>query len=327
MPFTFVDLFAGVGGTRLSMERAGSKCVYSNEIDKYACMTYEANFGDDPYGDITQVRPEDIPAHDILVAGFPCQPFSLAGVVKYQSLGREHGFRDKTKGTLFFDIVRILEHHRPDAFLLENVKNLKSHDNGRTWKIIMETLEVDLGYHVHAEVLDAQFLVPQHRERVFIIGFKEPLKFEWPELEDRKPKLKDILEKEVDEKYTLTDGVWRALQRHAERHRKKGHGFGYSIADLDGTSRTLSARYYKDGAEILIAQKGENPRRLTPKECARLQGFPDDFKIPVGDGHAYRQFGNSVAVPLVERIAKSLVQSLLNREMGIEQLRITQVKG
>ena len=327
MTFKFIDLFAGIGGFRMALDEAGGTCVYSNEIDKYACMTYEANFGEDPYGDITQVRAEDVPAHDILVAGFPCQPFSLAGVVKYQSLGREHGLKDKTKGTLFFDIVRILEHHRPDAFLLENVKNLKSHDKGRTWEIIMGALENDLRYHVQARVLDARLLVPQHRERVFIIGFREPLKFEWPELEDRKPKLKDILENEVDEKYTLTDGVWRALQRHAERHRKKGQGFGYGIGDPEGTSRTLSARYYKDGAEILIAQKGKNPRRLTPRECARLQGFPDDFEIPVSDTQAYRQFGNSVAVPLVEKLAEQVVFSLRNQVMGSEQLRLTEMKS
>ena len=313
MTFKFIDLFAGIGGFRMAFDEAGGTCVYSNEIDKYACMTYEANFGEDPYGDITQVRAEDVPAHDILVAGFPCQPFSLAGVVKYQSLGREHGLKDKTKGTLFFDIVRILEHHRPDAFLLENVKNLKSHDKGRTWEIIMGALENDLRYHVQARVLDARLLVPQHRERVFIIGFREPLKFEWPELEDRKPKLKDILENEVDEKYTLTDGVWRALQRHAERHRKKGQGFGYGIGDPEGTSRTLSARYYKDGAEILYKQPGwQRPRRLTPTECGRLMGFDQKYvqNQVVSDSRAYMQYGNAVVPQIVAAIGHEIVRVL-----------------
>ncbi len=324
MTINFIDLFAGIGGFRIAMEKAGAKCVFSNEIDKFACKTYEANFDENPSGDITKVDVADIPSHNVLVGGFPCQPFSLAGVSKYESMGKAHGLKDKTKGTLFFEIVRILEHHSPDAFLLENVKNLKSHDKGRTWKVIRDTLENELGYYVTSKVMDAQLLVPQHRERVFIVGFRDPLKFVWPEIEDKEPKLEDILEKEVDEKYTLTDGVWKALQRHSARHKAKGQGFGYSIANPKGISRTLSARYYKDGAEILIKQEGKNPRKLTPSECLKLQGFPSKFKFPesISNVQAYKQLGNSVAVPLVERICESLVYSLENRIESSYQERL-----
>ena len=322
MSLKFIDLFAGIGGIRLAMEKAGAKCVYSNEIDKFACQTYEANFGDNPIGDITKVNAKDIPNHDVLVGGFPCQPFSLAGVVKYKSLGRKHGLKDKTKGTLFFDIVRILEHHKPQAFLLENVKNIKSHDKKRTWEIIKGTLENELGYTVYTKVIDAALLVPQHRERVYIIGFREPLRFEWPEIEDKKPKLKDILEKNVGDKYTLTEGVWKALQRHSERHKAKGQGFGYTIANIEKVSRTLSARYHKDGAEILIEQKGKIPRRLTPRECARLQGFSEDFKIEVSDVQAYRQFGNSVAVPVVERLSEQIIKAIKAKEYTLNQTKL-----
>ncbi len=250
----------------------------------------------------------------MLLAGFPCQPFSLAGVSKNNSLDREHGFRDKTRGTLFFDIARILEYHKPKAFLLENVKNLKSHDKGRTWRTIITTLE-GLGYTVYSKVLNARLVVPQHRERVFIVGFREPVFFEFPVIKDRKPRLRDILEENVDDKYTLSDHLWNYLQNYAEKHRKKGNGFGYGLADLDGVSRTLSARYHKDGAEILIPQEGKNPRRLTPVECARLQGFPVEYEnIVVRDTQAYKQFGNAVAVPIVSLIAIEMIQALARYE-------------
>lgn len=313
--FTFIDLFAGIGGMRIAYERAGGKCVYSNEWNKYSQQTYFANFGEEPEGDITQVKADDIPNHDILVAGFPCQPFSIAGVSKKQSLGRPTGFEDKTQGTLFFDVCRILKAKRPKAFMLENVKNLKSHDKGRTFKIIMESLD-ELDYQVYTAVLDGQNFVPQHRERILIVGFDrkrfgENIDFEFtitPKLP--KPVMRDILEDKVDSKYTLSDKLWTYLQNYAEKHRAAGNGFGYGIADPDGISRTLSARYYKDGSEILIAQSGKNPRRLTPRECARLQGFPDSFKIVVSDTQAYKQFGNSVVVPLMENVAKLVVEEL-----------------
>lgn len=307
--FTFIDLFAGIGGMRIAYENAGGRCVYSNEWNKYSQQTYFANFGECPEGDITKVDARMIPDHDILVAGFPCQPFSIAGVSKKQSLGRPTGFEDKTQGTLFFDVCRILKAKRPKAFMLENVKNLKSHDKGRTFKVIMESLE-ELNYQVFYAVLDGQNFVPQHRERILIVGFDRErygsdidFEFKLTPMEP-KPVMRDILETDVDPKYTLSDKLWAYLQNYAAKHRAAGNGFGYGIADPDGISRTLSARYYKDGSEILITQDGKNPRRLTPRECARLQGFPDTFKIVVSDTQAYKQFGNSVVVPLMENVAK-----------------------
>lgn len=313
--FTFIDLFAGIGGMRIGFESAGGTCVYSNEWNKYCQQTYFANFGEQPEGDITQVDENVIPDHDILVAGFPCQPFSIAGVSKKKSLGRATGFEDKTQGTLFFDVCRILKAKRPKAFLLENVKNLRSHDKGRTFKVILESLD-ELGYKVFFDVIDGKNYVPQHRERILIVGFDTErygnnLDFEfninsvYPS-----PVIKDILEDDVAEKYTLSDKLWLYLQNYAQKHKAAGNGFGYGIAPLNGVSRTLSARYYKDGSEILIEQAGKNPRRLTPRECARLQGFPEAFKIPVSDTQAYRQFGNSVVVPLITDIAKQIVSRI-----------------
>ena len=309
--FCFIDLFAGIGGLRIAFERTGGKCVFSSEYNKFSQETYAANFLEMPEGDITQINERHIPDHDILVAGFPCQPFSIAGVSKKKSLGKSHGFLDKTQGTLFFDIVRILRHKRPSAFLLENVKNLTSHDKGNTFQIISETLH-NLGYEIFYQVLDGKYYTPQHRERIFIVGFDRMLygnniPFVFPDIPKMTPRLKDILEKRVDPKYTLTDHLWDYLQRYAEKHKKKGNGFGFGMADLNGVTRTLSARYYKDGSEILIPQRGKNPRRLTPRECARLQGFPDDYKIVVSDTQAYRQFGNSVVVPLACEVAEKLV--------------------
>lgn len=313
--FTFIDLFAGIGGMRIAFENAGGHCVYSNEWNKYSQITYFANFGEQPDGDITKVEASAIPNHDILVAGFPCQPFSIAGVSKKQSLGRATGFEDKTQGTLFFDVCRILDAKRPKAFMLENVKNLKSHDRGRTFRVITEALD-ELDYEVFHAVLDGQDYVPQHRERIIIVGFdrkryKEDLKFSF-DIKPMfpKPVMKDILEQTVDNKYTLSDKLWTYLQNYAAKHRAAGNGFGYGIADTNGISRTLSARYYKDGSEILIEQEGKNPRRLTPRECARLQGFPESFVIPVSDTQAYKQFGNSVVVPLISNVAQLIVAKL-----------------
>lgn len=313
--FTFIDLFAGIGGMRIAYESAGGKCVYSSEWNKFSRQTYEANFGEIPDGDITKVDARDIPDHDILVAGFPCQPFSIAGVSKKNSLGCATGFADKTQGTLFFDICRILKEKRPKAFMLENVKNLCSHDKGRTFKVILESLD-ELDYDVFYDILDGQNYVPQHRERILIVGFDRKrygrdVKFQFTMTPIHpKPIMRDILEPDVDDKYTLTDNLWIYLQNYAAKHKAVGNGFGYGMAPMDGVSRTISARYYKDGSEILIAQDGKNPRRLTPRECARLQGFPDTFKIPVSDTQAYRQFGNSVVVPLMENVAELVVNEL-----------------
>lgn len=313
--FTFIDLFAGIGGMRIAFEQNGGQCVYSNEWNKYCQQTYFANFGEQPEGDITKVDAATIPDHDILVAGFPCQPFSIAGVSKKNSLGRATGFEDKTQGTLFFDVCRILKAKRPKAFMLENVKNLCSHDKGRTFKIILESLK-ELNYNVFYSVIDGQNYVPQHRERIIIVGFDKnrygsDFTFEFNiDPVNPKPIMKDILEPDVESKYTLSDKLWTYLQNYAAKHKAAGNGFGYGIASPYGVSRTLSARYYKDGSEILIEQDNQNPRKLTPRECARLQGFPDSFKIPVSDTQAYRQFGNSVVVPLITNVASLIKEKI-----------------
>lgn len=324
--YSFIDLFAGIGGMRLAFESTDARCVYSNEWNKYSQQTYYANFGVQPDGDITKIPADNIPNHDILVAGFPCQPFSIAGVSKKNSLGRATGFEDKTQGTLFFDVCRILKAKRPKAFMLENVKNLCSHDKGRTFKIIQEALE-ELNYKIFYKIVDGQGYVPQHRERIVIVGFDmmryNNIDFAFNLKPIDKPlKLKDILEPEVDSKYTLSDKLWTYLQNYAVKHKQAGNGFGFGIAPLDGITRTMSARYYKDGSEILIEQDGKNPRRLTPRECARLQGFPDSFKIPVSDTQAYKQFGNSVVVPLMSEIAK-LIVSKLEQLDGIKKTKIS----
>jgi len=313
--FTFIDLFAGIGGMRIAFETNGGQCVFSSEWDKYCQRTYYENFGVIPQGNIREVDEHDIPDHDILVAGFPCQPFSIAGVSKKNSMGRATGFKDKTQGTLFFDVARIIEAKRPKAFLLENVKNLKSHDRGRTWKVIEGTLR-ELNYEIFPEIIDGKGIVPQHRERIYIVGFDKERYGEAAEFKFdikrpiKSPILKDILDKKVDSRYTLSDKLWEYLQAYAAKHKEKGNGFGFGMAELKGTTRTLSARYYKDGSEILVPQHGKNPRKLTPRECARLQGYPESFKIAVSDTQAYKQFGNSVVVPLVTQIAGLIVAEM-----------------
>lgn len=320
--YRFIDLFAGIGGMRLAYESAGCNCVYSSEWNSKCQKTYYDNFGVLPFGDITKVDArKDIPDHDILVAGFPCQPFSIAGVSKKNSLGRATGFKDKTQGTLFFDVCRILQAKRPKAFMLENVKNLCSHDKGRTFKVIRESLD-ELDYEVFYSILDGQAYVPQHRERIVIVGFDrkrygENVHFDFDlTIPAKKPVMNDILEESVADKYTLSDKLWQYLQDYAAKHKAAGNGFGYGIAPRNGISRTLSARYYKDGSEILLEQPEKNPRRLTPRECARLQGFPDDFMITVSDTEAYRQFGNSVVVPLMSDVASLVVKKL--NELDVE---------
>lgn len=315
----FIDLFAGIGGFRIAFEDNGAICVYSNEWNEYCQKTYKANFGEVPEGDITKVDASTIPDHDILVGGFPCQPFSIAGVSKKNSLGRATGFEDKTQGTLFFDVCRIIKEKRPKAFLLENVKNLASHDKGNTFKVIQEALD-ELDYQVFYQILDGQLFVPQHRERIVIIGFDrkrygDKIEFDFNIIpKEPKPVVRDILETNVDDKYTLSNKLWSYLQAYAVKHHEAGNGFGFGIAPLDGITRTLSARYYKDGSEILIEQEGKNPRRLTPRECARLQGFPDSYKIVVSDTQAYKQFGNSVVVPLMTEVARLLTEKLKELE-------------
>lgn len=326
--FTFIDLFAGIGGMRMGFEAAGGRCVFTSEWNPFARKTHEANFGtlEAIAGDIRELDEEQIPDHDVLVAGFPCQPFSIAGVSKKNALGRPHGFACATQGTLFFDVARILAAKRPGAFLLENVKNLVNHDHGRTFRVIRQTLEEELGYRISWQVIDAAHFVPQHRERILIAGFRDDCGFDFEDLQlpDGEPKLRAILHPEdgseepeepytlaprgrVNPKYTLTNKLWAYLQAYAAKHRAAGNGFGFGLVDGDAIARTLSARYYKDGSEILVSRgRGENPRRLTPRECARLMGFPDSYRIPVSDTQAYKQFGNSVAVPVIATVARAM---------------------
>ena len=342
--FTFIDLFAGIGGIRKGFEQAGGKCVFTSEWDEFAQKTYSNNYPSKcPInGDITKVNAEDIPDHDVLLAGFPCQPFSIAGVSKKKSLGRPTGFEDKTQGTLFFDVARIIEKKKPKVFVLENVKNLKSHDKGNTFKVIWETLTQDLKYTCSYRIIDGQSWVPQHRERIVIVGFRNKVDFSLEDMElppKGEVKLASILHKtdgteprlpqdgdkyfdfennKVLDKYTLTDNLWAYLQAYAQKHRSMGNGFGYGLVNEKDIARTLSARYYKDGSEILISQgEGKNPRRLTPRECARLMGYPDDYVIPVSDTRAYKQFGNSVVVPLFHAVAE-FIKPLLMEEIENE---------
>lgn len=316
--FKFIDLFAGIGGFRLAFQNLGGKCVFTSEWNPFSQKTYEANFGEIPFGDITKIDENNVPNHDILLAGFPCQPFSIAGVSKKKSLGREHGFKDEAQGTLFFDIVRILEAKRPKAFMLENVKNLISHDKGNTFRVIRGALE-EIGYSIHYQVLDGKYYVPQHRERIIVVGFNKDVfngqeEFAFPKNPDKEQKIKNILEIEIPEKYTLTNKLWDYLQNYAAKHKEKGNGFGFGLVNFEGVTRTISARYYKDGSEILIPQEGKNPRRLTPRECARLQGYPDNFKIPVSDNQAYRQFGNSVVMPLIKAVGQNIVKVITDQK-------------
>lgn len=339
--FRFIDLFAGIGGLRRGFEPLGGRCVFTSEWDKYSQLTYRANNDCDHEvaGDITKVALGDIPDHDVLLAGFPCQPFSIAGVSKKNALNRPHGFLDEAQGTLFFNVAQIIAHHRPRAFLLENVKNLVNHDKGRTFEVIHAALTKELGYQVHWKVINSKSFVPQQRERIFIAGFRDPNDFTFANLvlpdPLKGPRLGTILHPEdgtealdqpytrgnigsVSSKYTLTDHLWRYLQDYAEKHRAAGNGFGFGLVGPDDVSRTLSARYYKDGSEILVQQRGKNPRRLTPRECARLMGFEEpggkEFIIPVSDTQAYRQFGNAVVVPVVKAVANHMAPWLVDRE-------------
>ncbi|HET8898729.1 MAG TPA: DNA (cytosine-5-)-methyltransferase [Rhodanobacteraceae bacterium] len=331
--FTFIDLFAGIGGIRMGFEAHGGRCVFTSEWNPYAQKTYLANFPESTHlmvGDITQVDENDVPAHDVLLAGFPCQPFSIAGVSKKNSLGRKHGFADEAQGTLFFDVARILKAKQPKAFLLENVKNLVSHDKGNTFRVIKKVLEDELGYHIHCKVIDGQHFVPQHRERILIVGFRDATDFSWDDLQLPKqgPRLHSILHPQdgsettephyttgskakVDARYTLTPRLWEYLQNYAAKHRAAGNGFGFGLVNGDSVTRTLSARYYKDGSEILVAQgPRKRPRRLTPRECARLMGLPDTFVIPVSDTQAYKLLAEAAVVPMIKAVAQCVIPKL-----------------
>ncbi|MBC3954829.1 DNA (cytosine-5-)-methyltransferase [Pseudomonas sp. DOAB1067] len=378
--FTFIDLFAGIGGIRKGFESIGGECVFTSEWNTYAVKTYKANHYCDPkrhrfnqdirtvtLSDQPEVTEEaaykhiqnEIPDHDVLLAGFPCQPFSLAGVSKKNSLGRKHGFECETQGTLFFDVARIIAAKRPAAFLLENVKNLKSHDKGNTFRIICEALD-ELGYEVadvnapkgaDPKVIDARHFVPQHRERIVLVGFRRDLNvhggFTLRDIDKlipkQRPSFGDLLDKEVDSKYILTPKLWDYLYKYAEKHRQKGNGFGFGLTRPNDVARTLSARYHKDGSEILVDRgfvehldfnselnQLNRPRRLTPHECARLMGFDkpgeSKFVIPVSDTQAYRQFGNSVAVPVFEAVAKLMKSRILaakEKDMDKPQLEFS----
>jgi DNA (cytosine-5)-methyltransferase 1 len=318
-----VDLFAGIGGIRMGLEQAGGSCVYSVEIDQFARKTYESNFGACEGADIHDVRGTDLPHYDVLAAGFPCQPFSIAGVSKKLSLGRLHGFEDEKSGNLFFEIVRLIEEAPapPPVLFLENVKNLVSHDRGTTFRVIRGTIEA-LGYNFNHQVIDARWWVPQHRERTFMVALHRDVfgddMFEFPEPPSDGPRhtLAEILEARPDAKYHLSDHLWDYLQGYARKHRAAGNGFGYGLVGPESVTRTLSARYHKDGSEILVRTEAPTPRRLTPRECARLMGFPDDFTIPVSDTQAYRQFGNSVVMPVVAFLATHLADRYLGRALA-----------
>jgi DNA (cytosine-5)-methyltransferase 1 len=336
--FRFIDLFAGIGGMRIGFEAIGGKCVFTSEWDRFSQKTYLRNFPDGdghvfagdirPYGE----DPSRIPEHDVLLAGFPCQPFSLAGVSKKNSLGRKHGFECEEQGNLFFEIARIISHHQPAAFLLENVKNLKSHDKGRTFEVIMDTLTKELGYKIQTRIISSAPFVPQKRQRIFIVGFREDAGFNFDDFdafvppEDEWPTLASVLQShnEIDAKYTLTPKLWDYLQAYRKKHEKAGNGFGFTANGPGDVARTLSARYHKDGSEILIDQKGTRPRRLTPTECARLMGFERggrEWLIPVSDTQAYRQFGNAVVVPVIEAVARTMQPAILRAlgKSGVER--------
>jgi DNA (cytosine-5)-methyltransferase 1 len=313
----FIDLCAGIGGFRIGFESYGNECILTCEIDKFCKKTYNANFSNNFfYQDIKKLDEKNIEDFNILCAGFPCQVFSLAG--------KQKGFSD-VRGTIFFDIIRILNYKKPESFLLENVKNLKNHDKGNTFNTISKNLD-NLNYWYETFLINAEYFVPQKRERLYILGLRkdkftkeqflrviEKIKLEYIKQKNKvKPKIIDILEKNVDDKYTLSDKLWDFLQKHANKHKQKGNGFSFCLIDpsKDITTRTLTARYYKDGSEILIKQKNKNPRKLTPRECARLMGYPDNYKIVVSDTQAYKQFGNSVVVPVIQMFAKVLTQEL-----------------
>ena len=328
--FTFIDLFSGIGGFHQAFVSLGGNCVYASDYDKSARETYKVNYGFEPAGDIRKINPQEIPDFDILCGGFPCQPFSIAGVSKKNSLGKKHGFEDKDQGNLFYEIIRIIQTKRPKIMFLENVKNLKSHDKKKTWQIIHQIL-MDNDYYVFEKIVDAQYYVPQHRERIFIICFDKyifpDIEFNFPENPKKRGiELKDIIQEKADEKYTLSDKLWQYLQKHKENSAKKGNGFGFGLIDLekDKITRTMSARYYKDGSEILIKQNGKNPRRLTPNEARKLFGYPDNFVIPVSDCQAYKQFGNTVTVPAVKHTAEQIMKTVREYNKGGARIKYIQ---
>ena len=319
---TFIDLFAGIGGFHRAFSKAGAQCIFANDYDRKAAVVYLNNFkGSEDYfypGPISKWTDDKnfmVPKHNILVGGFPCQPFSIAGVSKKNALGRAHGFLDKTQGTLFFDIAKIINKRKPDAFLLENVKNLKYHNKGDTYQTIIDTLK-SLKYDVQTQIIDAKNFVPQHRERIFIIGFRKKYRHEFvfPEIKQKQYSIIKYLESDVDKKYTLTTNLWKYLKEYKKKHKAAGNGFGYGLVEpgIDNYTRTISARYYKDGAEALISRgKYARPRRLTPRECGNLMGFPKSHNFNgISDTEAYKQFGNSVVIPVATLLAEAMIEQL-----------------
>jgi len=318
--FKFIDLFAGIGGFRISLQNLGGKCVFSSEINNAAKKTYETNFGEFPFGDIREFTAAHItdeqldkliPDHNILTGGFPCQPFSLAGVSARNFLGQVNGFSDTVRGNLFFDIARIVSVKKPEVVFLENVKNFKGHDNGNTFLTVTKTME-DLGYKkFYSKVINANKLVPQSRQRFYMIFFRDKsVNFNFPVFEGEEKKLSSILEENVPDEYTISDKLWAGHIDRTKRNIERGTGFTAHVADIEKPSKTLVARYGKDGKECLIPQEGKNPRKLTPRECARLQGFPENFILPASNAPAYHQFGNSVAVPVIEAIGRAIVKHI-----------------
>ena len=322
--FKFIDLFAGIGGFHIALNKLGGECVFASEIDEKARETYINNHGGEVFGDIRDItgaeRPDScvkasIPDHDILAAGFPCQPFSLAGVSARNALGRSHGFLDDTQGTLFFDIARIVKAKRPRVLLLENVSNFLNHDGGKTFRVLKDVVEQELGYTLYHSILNSETLVPQSRRRIFMVAFRDNItNFEFPDLSGDPIPLREALEPVVDDRYTISDKSWAGHQRRTKNNLARGAGFTAFEADLDRPAKTLVARYYKDGKECLVPQAGKNPRMLTPRECANLQGFPKWFQPHPTRSAAYKQFGNAVPVPVVYAVAKQILKALKDAE-------------
>ncbi|KHS78255.1 DNA cytosine methyltransferase [Pectobacterium brasiliense] len=310
--FKFIDLFAGIGGVRLGFQNAGGACVFSSEYDRGAQNTYKINHGEYPFGDITRIDEKQIPEHDILLAGFPCQPFSHAGVSARNAVGKQHGFLCDTQGTLFFDVLRVIKEKKPKVVFLENVRNLETHDQGKTFDTIKRSIEEE-GYVFFHKIIDSSSLVPQRRVRCYMIGVREDIdaQFVFPEVSGEPVPLRSVLQKKVDDIYTISDKLWHGHIARTKRNVERGTGFTAYLADLDKPSNTIVARYGKDGKECLIPQVGKNPRMLTPRECARLQGFPEEFEVPVSRTPAYKQFGNSVVVPVINILANKLIMDVL----------------
>jgi len=331
--FKFIDLFAGIGGFHIALSQLGGECVFTSEIDEKARETYIKNHGGDVFGDIREITAaglpdcrieESIPNHDILAAGFPCQPFSLAGVSARNALGRSHGYLDDTQGTLFFDIARIVKVKQPNVLLLENVSNFLNHDGGKTFRLLKDVIEQELGYKLYHSILNSETLVPQSRRRIFMVAFRDhTVDFNFPDLRGEPIPLRQALEAQVDDRYTISDKSWAGHQRRTKNNLARGAGFTAFEANLDKPAKTLVARYYKDGKECLVPQVAKNPRMLTPRECANLQGFPKWFEPHPTRSAAYKQFGNAVPVPVVYEVAKQIILALSDAGAGKKLLAVS----